>query len=51
VTGSPRDVTCPACFAPVGEPCTAPTDTGRRNVAWHHFARTYDASTVNLTKE
>lgn len=33
-------VTCPACNAPAGKPCTAPTDTGRRPVGWAHNVRT-----------
>jgi hypothetical protein len=37
---SPRDRDCPVCFAGVGEPCNAPTDTGRRDVRWYHFKRT-----------
>lgn len=32
-------IPCPACFAAAGEPCTAPTDTGRRVVAWVHMSR------------
>jgi hypothetical protein len=32
-------VTCPACNARIGEPCTAPTNTGRRPVSWTHLAR------------
>lgn len=35
----PSEVTCPACQAPIGEPCTAPTNTGRRVVKWWHEAR------------
>lgn len=37
--GDPRLQTCPACNARPGEPCNAPTDSGRRNVTWHHLAR------------
>ena len=33
-------VACPACYAPAGEPCTAPTNTARRVVLWFHSART-----------
>lgn len=36
---NPRDVVCPNCNAPVGSPCTQPTDTGRRIVRWFHIAR------------
>lgn len=32
-------VPCPNCQAPTGEPCTQPTDTGRRVVSWVHNAR------------
>lgn len=32
-------VTCPACHAAAGQPCTTPTDTGRRPVPWVHHAR------------
>lgn len=34
-----RSKVCPACNAQVGKPCTAPTDTGRREVRWYHYAR------------
>ena len=30
---------CPTCHAPVGEPCTQPTDIGRKPVKWIHSAR------------
>jgi hypothetical protein len=45
--------TCPACLAPVGEPCTAPTDTGRREIKGFHLARESDeeASTNGETTE
>lgn len=33
------EVTCPACNAKPGKPCTVPTDTGRRAVNWLHLAR------------
>lgn len=36
---SPILVRCLACFAKVGEPCTAPTETGRRYVEWFHLVR------------
>ena len=36
-----RNVPCPACQAPAGEHCTAPTSTGRREVSWVHSAREY----------
>lgn len=32
-------VACPACQAPAGEPCTQPTDNGRRVVRWAHLSR------------
>lgn len=35
----PRTVECPACHARAGMPCTVPTDTGRRDVAWFHVYR------------
>lgn len=35
----PKSRPCPACYARPGEPCTTPTDTGRRNVGWFHYAR------------
>lgn len=35
-----RKVACPACQVPAGEPCTAPTEKGRRPVTWTHSART-----------
>lgn len=34
-----QTVPCPTCFAPAGQPCTAPTDTGRRAVTWVHVRR------------
>ena len=37
-----RSVACPNCQAPAGEPCTTPTNAGRRDVSWHHDAR-FDA--------
>lgn len=39
-----RETVCPACNAQPGEPCTQPTDTGRRKVAYHHLAREEAAS-------
>jgi rubrerythrin len=36
---NPADYTCPACQAPAGQPCTQPTNTGRRPVRWHHAMR------------
>lgn len=36
-------VQCPACMAPEGERCTAPTDTSRRPVDWVHYARETEA--------
>jgi hypothetical protein len=38
-TRAARAVACPACYAPAGEPCTQPTDNGRRAVGWHHLSR------------
>lgn len=38
-TPSPITARCPNCQARPGEPCTQPTDTGRRNVSWFHMAR------------
>lgn len=45
-TPKPRDsqkesllVVCPNCNAQPGQPCTQPTETGRRNVQWIHYAR------------
>lgn len=35
----PKLVACPACNALGGMPCTTPTDTGRRPVAWVHNSR------------
>ncbi len=35
----PRTVACPACQAPPGQPCTAPTVSGRTPVVWVHSAR------------
>ena len=32
-------VACPNCQAPAGELCTAPTNTGRREVKWVHSSR------------
>lgn len=36
---SPYDVDCPACYAPAGQQCTAPTDRTRRPVTWTHYRR------------
>lgn len=33
---------CPNCQAPAGEPCTQPTNTGRRVVNWVHSSRLAD---------
>lgn len=30
---------CENCNAQQGQPCTQPTDTGRKPVAWVHLAR------------
>ena len=35
---------CPVCNARPWEPCNAPTDTGRRSVAWFHLLREDRAS-------
>lgn len=35
----PRAFRCEACNARIGQACNAPTDTGRRNVAWFHSMR------------
>ena len=35
----PRAFVCPACNARAGQPCTAPTVAGRREVAWVHSSR------------
>ncbi|QNJ56025.1 hypothetical protein SEA_RASPUTIA_135 [Microbacterium phage Rasputia] len=37
-------VRCPACFAEVGDPCSAPTNTTRRPVTWFHSSRTTKAA-------
>lgn len=34
-----RAAVCPACNAQVGEPCSQPTDTGRKPVQWSHYSR------------
>jgi len=34
-----QTVPCPTCLAPAGQPCTAPTDSGRRAVTWVHVTR------------
>lgn len=39
VPRGPLDSVCPACNALPGRPCTQPTDTGRRAVAWVHSSR------------
>lgn len=46
-----KDVTCPACFARVGEPCTQPTDSSRRNVSWFHASRKAEASERELERK
>lgn len=35
----PIESACPNCQAKPESPCTAPTDTGRREVRWFHHAR------------
>lgn len=32
-------VACPACHSKPGKPCTQPTNTGRKPVAWVHLVR------------
>lgn len=34
-----RKYACPSCAARSGQPCTTPTDTGRREVKWVHLTR------------
>lgn len=34
-----QTVPCPTCLATAGQPCTVPTDSGRRAVTWVHVAR------------
>jgi len=41
---SPLEIRCPACNAGPGQKCSAPTDTGRRDVEWVHHAREDAAS-------
>lgn len=36
---NPLTWACPACQAPPGRPCSAPTDSGRRDVDWFHNSR------------
>jgi hypothetical protein len=47
-TANPRDVACPACYSPAGQPCTQPTDTSRKPVSWVHYAREHAATEVTL---
>lgn len=35
----PLSLKCPACQSPAGNPCTQPTEDGRRNVQWFHESR------------
>lgn len=35
----PLLIACPACYSPAGEPCTLPTDAGRRPMRRYHLAR------------
>ncbi len=46
-----RSVDCPTCMVKAGEPCTAPTDDGRRVVNWTHYARQAAASQMALALE
>ena len=39
----PLTVACTNCHAQPGQPCTQPTDAGRRPVPWFHLAREADA--------
>lgn len=32
-------VWCPNCQSKAGDPCTQPTENGRKNVPWYHHAR------------
>lgn len=45
---NPRVVACPNCNAKPGEPCSQPTDTGRRDVNWYHSAREGAALTSKM---
>ncbi len=40
-TSNPLDRECSVCLSPAGEPCTQPTDRGRRTVAWYHLDREF----------
>lgn len=43
---SPLSLHCPACRARGDQPCTTPTDNGRREVKWFHHAREDAVDTV-----
>lgn len=47
----PKDVHCPGCFAKPGEPCTAPTDTGRRPTKSFHVSREGHATWLSITTD
>lgn len=34
-----QPIVCTTCNARRGEPCSAPTSTGRKNVTWFHYSR------------
>jgi len=38
---------CPVCQAKPGEPCTTPTDTGRRPIRGFHLARECDDEVID----
>lgn len=42
----PLSLKCTACNAQGGNPCTTPTEDGRRNVTWFHHARESAVDTV-----
>lgn len=46
-TAQAQTVTCPACNAQPGRPCTQPTDNTRKPVTWVHLSRqdAYSADT------
>jgi hypothetical protein len=41
----PLDRECSVCQAKVGEPCTQPTDRGRKAVTWFHLDREFGIQT------
>lgn len=44
----PITLACRACGSQIGEPCTAPTDTGRRYVRWFHLLREDDSKLTEV---